>query len=82
MAIGTQHLFIELSTSSLVAWLIMNPQLIGLLEYEQKYESGIPWELIPPTLGLLYLPRSNPSSFASRKIIKNVFGKDGVKVQI
>ena len=53
-------------------------QLIGLLEYEQqgKYESGIPWELIPPTLGLLYLPRSRPTSFAAgRNYQKRVWNR-------
>ena len=52
-------------------------QLIGLLEYEQqgKYESGIPWELIPPNLGLLIYPGQVPMSFAGRNYQKRVWSR-------
>ena len=54
-------------------------QLIGLLgEQQGKYESGIPGAHSSHS-GILYLPRSRPTSFAAGEIIKE-FKADGVKL--
>ena len=62
-------------------------QLISLLEAQQVYEynSGLPNYYLNATLGLLYLPRSNPVHFGSgteyRKLYRTRLEENKIKIQ-